>query len=255
MGSTKQSFTLAHGPIRPLAGVLMISLLSACASGPGTYKPVGDPIITQSRVDRCGYTTQTSQRVVSPSDEEKLVELSKTVDFDEECGDFNILAIVARAEQDTPDGALASAAVLIGLSGKNPVIRELLTEALQRNDIETESLHERVARDFIRSQINLLQQDNGQPNYSAIANLLDLRVQEDLPQDRRRYPALLPRFIREVTDEELEKKGLDAAMLQQVYNAGFGQDLHCESVTLPGGASQTRCTKQNTADPGLFLMN
>ena len=253
MGAITQSFILAHGgSIRPLASILALSLLTACASGPGAYKPVGDPIIKQSRVGDCGYTTQTSQRVVNPSDEEKLVELSKIVDFDETCGDFNILAIVARAEQDTPDGALASAAVLIGLSGKNPHIREYLTEALQRNNITEQTLHERVARDFIRTQMTALRRDDGKPNYAAIAVLLDLRTQGDLPQERRRYPALPPVFIREITDEELEKKGLDAEILQQVYNAGFGQDLHCETITHSNGTSQTRCTQQKVA-PGLFI--
>ena len=221
--------------------LLMVGALTACGTTGGIkgYTPIGDPVKTQTRDTECGFKTTTTQNYSTPTDEEKLVRLSQSYTFDEQCGDLSLLAIVAKTELDTPEGALASSAVLLALSGKNPYIKTVLQEALQRNQITEESLHERVARDFISSQVATVRRPNDQkPNLPVVGVILGLYDEDKLPEDQRRFPAVDIGVIRQTIDGKLEETGLDIEMLQRAYNF----EPLCTKKIYADGSEETSCS-------------
>lgn len=207
-----------------------------------TYQSNEQPYAT-----RCGGETEEAQRLRFETEQ---LEFRKSVAF-------QAMAARVSAVYGTPERESEIEQRFLALvDSQYPETQEEARALMNRYNINERKLRENVARDFIRTQISILAKDGGTPNFAAIATLLDLREQDQLPQERRRFPALDPVFVREEVDTQLNNKNLSAQMLENAYRAGFGRRQSCSTTTNPDGTSRTRCSSTPPkADSGLFILD
>ncbi len=256
---------------KPLIMIGLIALaLGGCASNKKTVLDsttkscMNQRTVTESEPKTIEEKIETSEKDGTKKTETREKEVETIVEqyrintqFNEACASYQILVLTAQAQENSPLGIISSMALLHLASSKDLKTKEGIIKALKTFNDSIDNHQQRVdahyrseARSFIAAQISTLRKDNGEPNLPTIATLLDLYHEDQLPDDKRRFPQLPITFIRRAINIQLGKEGLTIKDLRETYKTK--QQSTCKSIKLPDGSSRTRCHQQNI-DP--FIIN